>query len=117
MKRQSQAREVNLVKTQTPLSDLQNQQEVNDQIFRHVQEMFDGKVDGDVVYIILQELEWNGVSLFFNNQFIKGNTNKCLIMWVWFLHGLLYLDLDQIDVLVLMHAHESKSLQIYLILL
>lgn len=61
MWKQGQVKEANLIKTQTPLIDSQRQQEVNDQIFRHVQEMFDGKVDGDVVFIILQELEWNGV--------------------------------------------------------
>lgn len=59
MWKQGQVKEANLIKTQTPLIDSQRQQEVNDQIFRHVQEMFDGKVDGDVVFIILQELEWN----------------------------------------------------------
>lgn len=61
MRKQGQVKEANVVKTHTPAIDFQRQQEVNDQIFRHVQEMFDGKVDGDVVYIILQELEWNGV--------------------------------------------------------
>ncbi|XP_062616217.1 NEDD4-binding protein 2-like [Saccostrea cucullata] len=59
MKRQNPIREVNQVKPQAPLTGSQRQQEVNDQIFRHVQDMFDGKVDGDVVFIILQELEWN----------------------------------------------------------
>lgn len=61
MWKQGQVKEANLVKTQTSLIGSQRQQEVNDQIFRHVQEMFDGKVDGEVVFIILQELEWNGV--------------------------------------------------------
>lgn len=61
MRKQGQVKEANVVKTPTPAIDSQRQQEVNDQIFRHVQEMFDGKVDGDVVFIILQELEWNGV--------------------------------------------------------
>lgn len=61
MRKQGQVKEANVVKTHTPAIDSQRQQEVNDQIFRHVQEMFDGKVDGDVVFIILQELEWNGV--------------------------------------------------------
>lgn len=61
MRKQGQVKEANVVKTHAPAIDSQRQQEVNDQIFRHVQEMFDGKVDGDVVYIILQELEWNGV--------------------------------------------------------
>ncbi|XP_061183888.1 NEDD4-binding protein 2-like [Saccostrea echinata] len=59
MRRQNLTREVNQVKAQAPLTGSQRQQEVNDQIFRHVQDMFDGKVDGDVVFIILQELEWN----------------------------------------------------------
>lgn len=61
MRKQGQVKEANVVKTHAPAIDSQRQQEVNDQIFRHVQEMFDGKVDGDVVFIILQELEWNGV--------------------------------------------------------
>lgn len=61
MRKQGQVKEANVVKTHNPAIDSQRQQEVNDQIFRHVQEMFDGKVDGDVVFIILQELEWNGV--------------------------------------------------------
>lgn len=61
MRKQGQVKEANVVKRHTPAIDSQRQQEVNDQIFRHVQEMFDGKVDGDVVFIILQELEWNGV--------------------------------------------------------
>lgn len=61
MRRQGQPNDVNLVKTPASVINSQRQQEVNDQIFHHVQEMFDGKVDGDVVFIILQELEWNGV--------------------------------------------------------
>ena len=38
------------------------QQEVNtnDQLFQRVQEMFEGKVEGEVVYMVLQEFDWNG---------------------------------------------------------
>lgn len=78
MWKQGQVKEANLIKTQTPLIDSQRQQEVNDQIFRHVQEMFDGKVDGDVVFIILQELEWNGV---LSHKMKSQNISRYLFVW------------------------------------
>lgn len=78
MWKQGQVKEANLIKTQTPLIDSQRQQEVNDQIFRHVQEMFDGKVDGEVVFIILQELEWNGV---LSHKMKSQNISRYLFVW------------------------------------
>ena len=40
---------------------VQGQPTERDRILLSIQEMFKGEVDGDVVYMVLQESEWKGV--------------------------------------------------------
>ncbi|KAK3100471.1 hypothetical protein FSP39_020574 [Pinctada imbricata] len=37
----------------------QQEPNTNDQLFQRVQEMFEGKVEGEVVFMVLQEFDWN----------------------------------------------------------
>ena len=47
--------------TVTSVRKVQGQPTERDRILLSIQEMFKGEVDGDVVYMVLQESEWKGV--------------------------------------------------------